>query len=58
MSRQILRQDGVQGLFVALFSEEDVSGDDAPLEKLENVAKLLKAAPSGMDQQVGGSGFY
>ena len=52
MSRQILRRDGVKGLFIALFAEEDVSGDDAPLEKLDNVAKLLKSLPTGMDENV------
>ena len=35
-------------MLAALFSEEDATGDDAPLEKLENVAKLLKSLPVGM----------
>jgi hypothetical protein len=52
MSRQILRRDGVRGLFVALFAGEGVSGEDAPLEKLDNVAKLLKSLPIGMDENV------
>ncbi|EKM59775.1 uncharacterized protein PHACADRAFT_114971 [Phanerochaete carnosa HHB-10118-sp] len=50
MSRQILRHNGVRGLFIALFAEEDVSGDDALLEKLENVAKLLRSLPKGMEE--------
>ena len=52
MSRQILRRDGIRGLFIALFAEEDMAGDDAPLEKLESVANLLKSAPLGMDANV------
>lgn len=52
MSRHLLRPGGVQGLFTVLFSEEDISGDDAPLEKLEHVARLLKAHPSGISEQV------
>lgn len=52
MSRQILRRDGITGLFMALFSEEDISGDAAPLEKLEHVAKLLHTTPVGLDEQV------
>lgn len=52
MSRHLLRPGGVQGLFTVLFSEEDISGDDAPLEKLEQIARLLKATPSGIPEQV------
>ncbi|KAF7790090.1 hypothetical protein EIP86_001040 [Pleurotus ostreatoroseus] len=48
LSRQLLRREGVRGMLAALFSEEDATGDDAPLEKLENVAKLLKSLPVGM----------
>lgn len=52
MTRQILRREGVRGLFIALFAEEDMAGDDAPLEKLDNVSKLLKSLPTGMDETV------
>ena len=52
MSRQVLRHNGVRGLFIALFAEEDVSGDDAPLEKLDNVARLLRFVPVGVDENV------
>lgn len=52
LSKQLLRKEGVRGLFVALFSEEDISGDPAPFEKLEHVAKLLQAVPAGMDDTV------
>ncbi|KAJ3558366.1 hypothetical protein NM688_g970 [Phlebia brevispora] len=48
LSRQLLRREGVDGLLTALFSEGDIAGDDAPLEKLENVAKLLSSLPAGM----------
>lgn len=53
MSRQILRRDGVRGLFVALFAEQDTSEESAPLEKLDNVAKLLTSIPTGLDEKVG-----
>ncbi|GJE84525.1 RTP1-C1 domain-containing protein [Phanerochaete sordida] len=50
MSRQILRHGGVRGLFIALFAGEDVSGEDAPFEKLDSVSKLLRSLPAGIDE--------
>ena len=47
-----MRRDGVRGLFIALFAEEDMAGDDAPLEKLESVSNLLKSPPVGIDPDV------
>ena len=35
-----------------MFAEEDVSGEDAPLEKLEHVARVLCTVPSGMSIEV------
>ncbi len=52
LSRQLLRRDGIRGMFSALFSEEDALQDDAPLEKLENVARLLESLPVGMKETV------
>ncbi|KAH9938290.1 uncharacterized protein B0H18DRAFT_1081018 [Fomitopsis serialis] len=46
--RQLLRPEGVAGLLTAMFGEEDVSGEDAPLEKLEHVARLLDTVPASM----------
>ncbi|KAH9951727.1 hypothetical protein B0H21DRAFT_842799 [Amylocystis lapponica] len=48
LSKQLLRQEGVAGLLAVVFGEEDVSGDDAPLEKLEHVGRLLSALPANM----------
>ncbi|KZT72491.1 hypothetical protein DAEQUDRAFT_722639 [Daedalea quercina L-15889] len=48
LSRQLLRPEGVAGLLAAIFGEEDVSGEDAPLEKLEHVARLLGTVPASM----------
>ncbi|OCH90959.1 hypothetical protein OBBRIDRAFT_558927 [Obba rivulosa] len=48
LSRQLLRPEGITGLFTVMFAEEDFSGGDAPLEKLEQIARLLCAVPSGM----------
>ncbi|KAL4242026.1 Tango6 family protein [Abortiporus biennis] len=52
LGRQILRRDGVRGMFSALYSEEEQSGDDAPLEKLEQVSQLLIYVPSGIKEPV------
>lgn len=52
MSRQLLRKEGVRGLYVAVFGEEEVSGDEAPLEKLERVAELLTTPPHGINPKV------
>ncbi|KAI0939316.1 hypothetical protein AcV5_000773 [Taiwanofungus camphoratus] len=54
LSRQLLRPDGVHGLLTAVFGEEDGSEDDAPLEKLEHVGRLLSAVPAGMKPE----GYY
>ncbi|TFY56567.1 hypothetical protein EVJ58_g7560 [Rhodofomes roseus] len=48
LSRQLLRPEGVAGLLGAMFGEEDISGEDAPLEKLEHVARLLGTVPASM----------
>ncbi|KAI0347118.1 hypothetical protein BDW22DRAFT_498107 [Trametopsis cervina] len=49
MSRQLLRQDGVRGLFLALFWDDEESEESAPLEKLEQVGRVLQTVPTGMD---------
>ncbi|EMD40865.1 hypothetical protein CERSUDRAFT_91616 [Gelatoporia subvermispora B] len=51
LSRQLMRPEGIPGLFSVMFADEDASGDDAPLEKLEEVARLLNAVPSGMKHE-------
>jgi hypothetical protein len=52
LSRQLLRPEGVRGLCVAVFGDEDHLGENAPLEKLEHVSQLLKAVPAGMEPKV------
>ncbi|KAF5364260.1 hypothetical protein D9756_000652 [Leucocoprinus leucothites] len=52
LSRQILRADGVQGLFCAVFGEEETSGGDIPVEKLEHVSTVLDAVPANIKLQV------
>ena len=52
LSRQILRPDGVQGLFGAVFGEEEISGEGIAVEKLEHVSILLNAVPSNIKSQV------
>ncbi|KZT24535.1 ARM repeat-containing protein [Neolentinus lepideus HHB14362 ss-1] len=46
LSRQLLRRDGVRALFMALFTEEEVSGESAPLDKLEQIARILRSVPA------------
>ncbi|KAI0698516.1 hypothetical protein C8T65DRAFT_660439 [Cerioporus squamosus] len=48
LGRQLIRQEGIRGLCESVFAEEDVSGEDASLEKLEHVARVLSTVPSGM----------
>ncbi|KAI1789539.1 hypothetical protein LXA43DRAFT_1075305 [Ganoderma leucocontextum] len=48
LGRQLIRPEGLRGLCESVFAEEDVSGDDAPLEKLDHVARVLNAVPAGM----------
>ncbi|KAI0773425.1 hypothetical protein BC629DRAFT_722564 [Irpex lacteus] len=51
MSRQLLRSDGVRGLLLALFPDDEVSEENAPLEKLESVSRVLQTIPAGMTAQ-------
>ena len=52
LSRQLLRPEGIRGLCESVFAEEDVAGDDAPLQKLEHVARVLNTVPAGMKAEV------
>ncbi|KAF8913868.1 hypothetical protein CPB84DRAFT_1669780 [Gymnopilus junonius] len=47
LTRQLLRPDGVQGLFEAMFSADEV-GDEVNIEKLEQIARTLNSAPTNM----------
>lgn len=51
LSRQLLRPEGVRGLLSAIFGEEEAS-DEAPLKKLEYVARVVTAVPAGMKPEV------
>ncbi|KAI0723142.1 hypothetical protein C8Q76DRAFT_767130 [Earliella scabrosa] len=51
LSRQVIRPDGLRGLCESIFGEEEVSGEDASLEKLEHVARILCTVPAGMKAQ-------
>ncbi len=52
LSRQLIRPEGIRGLCESVFAEEDMSGDDASLDKLEQVARLLSTVPTGMKVDV------
>jgi hypothetical protein len=52
LSRQILRPDGVKGLFSAVFGEEETLGGDIAMKKLEHVSTLLNAVPAKTKPQV------
>lgn len=52
LGRQLIRPEGLRGLCESVFAEEDVSGDNAPLEKLEHVARVLETVPSGLIAEV------
>ncbi|KAF9534898.1 hypothetical protein CPB83DRAFT_901829 [Crepidotus variabilis] len=48
LTKQLLRPDGIQGLCIAMFSEEESNGDEVNLEKLEQIAKIVISVPAGM----------
>lgn len=50
LSRQLLRPEGVRGLCMATFPED--ANDDAQLERLEHVVRVLIAVPGGMKPEV------
>lgn len=50
LSRQLMRSDGVRGLFAAVFGENE--SEEAPLEKLLHVAQVLGAVPSVVTAEV------
>ena len=52
LSKQLLRSDGVLGLCGAVFQENVDPGEEAPLEKLEHVARVLSAVPAGLKRVV------
>ena len=52
LGKQIVRPDGVNGLYAAVFGEEEVTGDEAPLEKLEHISRVLTTVPPGTHPQV------
>jgi hypothetical protein len=52
MSRQLLRTQGVRGLLLALFPDDEPSEENAPLEKLESVSRVLSTIPTGMTASV------
>jgi hypothetical protein len=53
LSRQLLRPEGLLGLCAAVFGEGEDSQENNPLDKLEQVAKLVSAVPTGMKPKVG-----
>lgn len=58
LSRQVLRPDGVQGLFAAVFGEEETTGGDIAVEKLEHVSTVLNAVPANTKSQVRVKGSF
>ena len=52
LGKQIIRPDGVNGLYAAVFGEEEMTGDDASLEKLEHISRVLTTVPPATHPQV------
>ncbi|KAF8890687.1 armadillo-type protein [Infundibulicybe gibba] len=46
LSRELLRPEGVHGLCAVVFGEGESAAEDAPIEKLEHVARVLTTAPA------------
>jgi len=57
MSRQLLRPEGLLGLCAAVFGEGEDFQENNPLDKLEQVARVVSAVPTGMKPKVGFSSF-
>ncbi|KAG5637776.1 hypothetical protein H0H81_003277 [Sphagnurus paluster] len=56
LGQQLLRPQGIRGLFIAVFGEEDAAAVDySPIEKLEHVARVLMSAPSFIAPEGGSS---
>ncbi|KAH7105537.1 hypothetical protein BKA62DRAFT_766898 [Auriculariales sp. MPI-PUGE-AT-0066] len=49
LSLQLLREDGVRGLFVTLFGDLE-SSDDAPFDRMERIATILCTVPAQVRQ--------
>ncbi|KAF8165366.1 hypothetical protein B0H34DRAFT_793763 [Crassisporium funariophilum] len=47
LTKQLLRPDGISGLFEVMFSEEEASGDEVEIEKLDHIARTLLTVPVG-----------
>ncbi|RDB22555.1 RNA polymerase II assembly factor RTP1 [Hypsizygus marmoreus] len=48
LGQQLLRPQGVRGLCTAVFGEDEASIDDAPIEKLQHIARILITVPASM----------
>ncbi|KAI0638028.1 hypothetical protein C8Q77DRAFT_405922 [Trametes polyzona] len=48
LSRQLLRPEGIRGLCESVFGEEDASGEEVALDKLEHISRLLGTVPAGL----------
>lgn len=58
LSKQLLRPDGVWGLFAAMFGEGETSDGDLAVEKLEHVSTTLNTVPANTKPQVRLSIFW
>lgn len=52
LSKQLLRPEGIVGLCAAVFGEGEDSEPNISLEKLEHIARVLSAVPTGMKPKV------
>lgn len=52
LNRQLYRTDGIQGVFLAIFGDQDQSVVEAPVEKLEQILRLLQTLPIGTNPTV------
>lgn len=51
LSRQLLRPEGVRGLCAAVFGEGEGVDEDASLEKLDHVARVLGTPPAAVKHE-------
>lgn len=52
LTQQLLRPGGVLGLCESMFGNEEASGEEVQLEKMESVSKSLMSVPAKMEPKV------
>lgn len=52
LTKQLLRNDGVHGLFESILGDEQGAGEEIGMDKMEHIARILLTVPAAMDPKV------